>query len=142
MKPDSIRKFDLFYLGSLAISAAGFIIGYDAVTAQIAGEGAAQGLALGPGWAIGAFVIGIAINLLLWWLTSAKRIAIAKWIIVLFFLLGLLSLPGTFAGGLTMLEALSLVAVAAQAVAIWFLFRPDAKAWFAGSEPADPQTFD
>ncbi|MXO60420.1 hypothetical protein GRI89_12820 [Altererythrobacter salegens] len=142
MKPESIRKFDMFYLGSLAISVVSIIVGYDALVAEVAAEGEASGMALGQVWAIGAVVIGLAISLLLWWLTSSKRLSIAKWIIVLFFVLGLIGLPGTLADGLTMLEIIGLVSVAAQATAIWYLFRPDAKEWFAGSSPVDPKTFD
>ena len=142
MKPESIRKFDMFYLVSLAISALAFFLGYDAIVAQFGAEGAARGFDFGPSIAIGAFAISMVISLLLWWLASPKRISIAKWIIVLLFVLGLVGLPGTFADGLTTLEIVGLLATIAQAAAIWYLFRPDAKAWFAGTEPADPQTFD
>jgi len=142
MKPASIRKFDLFYLGSIGLSIIGFFIGYDALVAQVESQGAAQGVALGPGVVIGGFAFSLALSLLLWWLTSAKRIALAKWIIVVFFVFGLFGLPSALAGGFSLMKSVNLLNVIAQAVAIWYLFQPDAKAWFAGSEEPDTQTFD
>jgi hypothetical protein len=142
MKPESIRKFDLFYLSSIGLSIVGFFMGYDALVAQVGSEGAARGVSFGPGVAIGAFAFGLAISLLLWWLTSAKRMSLAKWIIVVFFVLGLFGLPSALANGLNLMKAVNLLNVVAQAIAIWYLFQPDAKAWFSGTEPTDTQTFD
>lgn len=139
MKPESIRKFDLFYLASVAVTVVTLFIGYDAIVARTGEEGASQGVVLGPGVAIGAFVIGLLISLLLWWLVSAKRMALAKWIIVVFFVIGLFGLPSALGNGITLLEAVNLLAMALQAAAIWFLFRPDAKAYLAGSDGEGPQ---
>ena len=35
MRPESIRRFDLFYLAALALGALGFVLNYDAAVAQV-----------------------------------------------------------------------------------------------------------
>lgn len=137
MRPDSIRRFDLFYLGSLALSVIEFVINYHAVVASVEARTAAAGMQMGAGLAIGSFVVGMAISLLLWFLVSRKRLVIAKWIIVLLFVLGLFGVPALVSGGLTVAKGLSLLAELSSAVAIFYLFRPDARAWFAGEAPAE-----
>lgn len=142
MKPESIRKFDLFFLASLALSTVGFVLGYDGVVRRLETQGSTQGLAMGPGWAIGLFVVSIAISLLLWWLVSRKRVAIAKWIITLLFVVGLFGLPGSLTAPFTLLKIVGLLSLIAQAVAIYYLFQPASKAWFEGDTTAEPASED
>jgi hypothetical protein len=133
MQPESIRKFTLFYLGSLVVSLVATFVGYEVLTAQLEAQSAATGLAVGTGTIIAGIVLNIVITLLLWYLVARKGFVIAKWIVVLLFLFTLVtSISGIFAGGLAVHEGLSLLAIALQAAAVYFLFRPDAKAWFAG----------
>jgi hypothetical protein len=133
MQPESIRKFTLFYLGSLVVSLVATFVGYEVLTAQLEAQSAATGLAVGTGTIIAGIVLNIVITLLLWYLVARKGFVIAKWIVVLLFLFTLVtSISGIFAGGLAVHEGLSLLAIALQAAAVYFLFQPDAKAWFAG----------
>ena len=132
MRPESIRKFDLFYLGSIALSLVVVFLGYDSALQQAQAQAAGSGVEVGSGMLVGSLAFGLLLALLLWYLTSRKGFAIAKWILVLLFLLGLVGLPGAFAGGLTTLEIISLAGTALQAIAIWYLFQPDASAWFKG----------
>ncbi len=142
MRPESIRRFDLFYLGSIAISILVMAFGYDATLEQARSVTVGSGLEPGPGLVIGSFVFGLLISLLLWYLVSRKGFAVAKWIIILLFLYGIFGVPGAFANGLSTLETLSLVGVALQAVSIWYLFQPDAKAWFAGERGEADEALD
>jgi hypothetical protein len=136
MQPESIRKFTLFYLGSLAVSLVATLINYDQVVDSVARETAAAGVELGAGAVVGSMALGAAITLLLWYLAARKGFAIAKWIIVGFFLLSLYGAVGVFAGGISASDALGLVSLALQAAAIYFLFQPDAKAWFSSERTA------
>jgi hypothetical protein len=137
MQPESIRKFTLFYLGSLVVSLVATFVGYDILTAQVEAQSAATGLAMGSGAIVAGIALNVAITLLLWYLVARKGFAIAKWIIVLLFLFTLVtSISGIFAGGLAVHEGLSLLSIVVQATAVYFLFQPDAKAWFAGERTA------
>jgi hypothetical protein len=137
MQPESIRKFTLFYLGSLVVSLVATFVGYDILTAQVEAQSAATGLAMGSGAIVAGIALNVAITLLLWYLVARKGFVIAKWIIVLFFLFTLVtSISGIFAGGLAVHEGLSLLSIVLQAAAVYFLFQPDAKAWFAGERIA------
>jgi hypothetical protein len=137
MKPESIRRFDLFFLASLALLAVGFFISFDATVASIQAQTAAKGLQVGSGFVVGLFVVVLAINLLLWFLVSRKGITIAKWLIVLLVLIDLIGIPSLISGDLTAPKMISLLRIALETVAIAFLFKADAKAWFAGSSADD-----
>lgn len=143
MRPHSIRKFDLFYLASLALSAMAFLLGYDDIVASVEAESAASGLQMGAGVAIGSFLFGLGLYLLLWFLVSRKRVGFARWIIVLLFLINLIGVPALFSGGLTVQNVISLLSLALSAAAIVYLFHPDTRAWLAGeveseASPAEP----
>ena len=65
MKPESIRRLDMFYLGSIALSLVGYLISYDAMVRQMEAKTAAAGVQLGSGTFIAANALGAAENLLL-----------------------------------------------------------------------------
>jgi hypothetical protein len=136
MRPASIRRFDLFFLASLALLAAGFFIGFDATVESIQAQTAGKGLQVGGGFAIGLFSVVLAIDLLLWFLVSRKGVGVAKWLLVVLLIIDLFGLPSLLGDGLTVLKMMSLLRIALEAVAIAFLFTGDAKAWIGGS-PAE-----
>lgn len=143
MKPESIRRFDMSYLGSIVLSVVGYFMSYDAMVGQMEARTAAAGMELGSGAVIATMAVGTAISLLLWFFVSRKASAIAKWIIVLIFVVGLLSAvgvwaPGLFSGPWTGLKTVSAVMVLLEAAAVYFLFRPDAKTWFDAPAADDP----
>lgn len=142
MRPGSIRKFDMLWLGALALGVVAFVLSYGTLKAQVDAQLAASGVAEGAGGAalIGGFAFGIIISLALWFLVSRLRLEFVKWILILLFVWGLINIPAIFADGFTLIDGLSLIGTAMQAAAIYFLFRPDAKAWFASKGTAgDPQ---
>ena len=142
MRPQSIRKFDLFYLASLAVSVVGFLLSYDAVIASVQAETAASGTEFGTGLTIGSFVFVLAVYLLAWFLVSRKRLTIAKWIVVALVAVNLASLPALFSGAFSAERAISLASLVLAAVALYYLFQPDTKAWLAGDSAADPAEHD
>lgn len=139
MRPQSIRRFDLFYLAALALSAVAFLFGYDDIVASVEAESAGAGLQMGASVAIGSFVFGLVLYLLLWFLVSRRRVGIARWIIVLLFLVNLTGVRAIFAAGITVQTAVSLLSLLLSAVAIYYLFRPETKAWLA-ERTASPDT--
>ena len=148
MKPKSIRRFDLFYLGYVALSLIGSFISYGAMVTEMGRRTAAAGMQLGSGTVIATMVLATVVSLLLWFLVSRKAVALAKWIIVVLFVIGLLSAfgllgtPGFVSGAWTLLKTISAVTLLLEAAAVFYLFQPDAKAWFAGSAPPGTERSD
>lgn len=136
MRPESIRRFDMFYLGSVALSVVDFVLEHDALMTRMETQSQAAKVSLGAGFVNGLFAVWIAFMLLLWFLASHKRVNIAKWIIVLLVVISLWGLPGLVVGTFTTAKIISLLSFMLSWVAVYFLFRPDAKTWFAAS-PAD-----
>lgn len=145
MKPASIRKFDLLYLGSIALSIVGFALGYGAMTEMVQTELAAAGAAaevgaMSSGMLIGGILFGVAISVAIWFLISVLRIEIVKWLLIVLTVWGATYIPAMFADGIQATDATSLVGTAMTIAAIYFLFQPDAKAWFAEKRgAADPE---
>jgi len=132
MRPESIKKFDIFFLGGLLVGVIATFLNWDVMQAQAQMPGAP----LGAGTLIGISVATYALSLLLWYFVSRRASNIAKWILVVLTLLGLIGLPALFVGTFGLVKALSLVSTLLGVVAVVFLFRPDARDWFAG-EPDD-----
>ncbi len=134
-KPESIRKFDLFYLGSIVVGLIGLALGWDSVAAEMNRQMAEDGIALDSGVSttaiIGGVAFGTAISLALWFLISVLRIEFVKWILALFTAYSVLSiLVGMTAGNFGTVQIAGIVSTIMAVVAIYMLFRPDAKAWF------------
>lgn len=141
-KPDSMKKFDLLYLGSLAVGLIGLALGWDGLVEQMNAEFVAQGLEPESGFAtgaiIGGFVLGIGISVALWFLVSIVRIEFVKWILVLFTAYGVLSLVGGIAlAGFDPIQISGIISTLMSIAAVWMLFRPDSKEWFAAKKGAD-----
>ena len=136
LRPRSIINFERCYLGSL-------LLGF--VTLALTWNTQIEALQRTPATAqmgdnfiytslLGGITLGAVITLLLWYFAARRASVVAKWIIVVFFALGALSLlrqlaAGTIPSGLG--GVLSIANFVLQAVAVWLLFKPDAKAWFA-----------
>ncbi len=136
MKPQSIKLFDYFYLGAMFFGLLGFISGYDVLKAQLAAQSTASGISIPPVVLLIAYAVGAAIGLLLWYLVSHTRLIIAKWIIVLLFLISLMGVGDYFAGAMPLSEIYGLLGLIAQAVAVGLLFRGDAIRWLEGKDSA------
>ena len=137
MKPASIRKFDWLYLASIIVGLAALAIGWDAVNAQVVAELAGTGdEELGGTIVSVVIVIGalimVALGLAIWSAISIWRVEFMKWVVVALVVYSLWTLPQAFMteGAFTGVNLVSLLSTVLTAAAAWFLFQPDAKAWF------------
>lgn len=144
MRPASITMFDRLYVASLVLGLINFGLAYDSTLAQMEADPsvAAAGMA-GPGVLWGVFGFGMAISLLLWFFVSRKASNGARWVLVVLMVIGLIALPFSIAE-LPLTELIgTLVVTVVQVAAVYFLFRPDAKAWFEhGPRGMDPNVFE
>lgn len=144
MRPASITMFDRLYLGSLVLGLINFALSYDNTMAQLKADPVVADVGMAsPGILWGGLALGMAISLLLWFLISRKASNVARWILVVFTVIGVISLPLSL-GQLPLLQLVTtLVVTGVQAAAVYFLFRPDAKPWFQhGPKGMDPNVFD
>lgn len=134
MKPASIKMFDWLFRGSLGVTLLGILLNFGTLSAQAETEFAAQGLPeMGMGMLIGALLLSLAISLGLWFLISVLRIGLARWALVLLTAWSILTTAKSLELGFDSTMAWGLLATVMTVAAIWFLFRPDARAWFAGT---------
>jgi hypothetical protein len=143
-RPQSIITFERCYLGAVALGLANNAFNWTNMQEQMAATPNSQLL---PDWFLPATIaIGVVITLLLWYFIAHRASVVAKWIVVVFFAIGLLGLPGIITGLSTglitpVMAAVGLVTLTLNAIAVWMLFRPDAKAWFAGEQTDMRDTF-
>ena len=144
MRPNSIVNFERVVLLGILIGIVNTWLSWGKMLAMAQAQAAAQGSAMqiGPGFLIGTQVVCIAIFLLLLWLIARKGSPIAKWIYVVLAVIGLVlrrrsgsarprrSAPFRWSSRSSQ-HLLTLVS-------LWFLFQPDAKAWFSARTPVDP----
>jgi hypothetical protein len=142
MRPKSIIMFERLFLASLALGALNFLLGYEDLAQLAANDPGLRRLGLGSGFLVGIVAASYAVYLLLWHLIARRASNMAKWILVLFAVLGLLSALPTLRGPWDATLALALVVYALEVLAIVYLFRVDAKAWFEGTDEADPAALD
>src|SRR3546814_4826731 len=97
---------------------------------------------MGPGFLIGTFAVGMAINLIIWYFISRRRSKIAKWIQVVLYVLGLVFFLTSLNNPLSpkgLALAANLVIYALYGAATYMLFRPDTAAWL-GNDRVDPRS--
>jgi len=131
MRPKSIVNFELCYLGSVLISAINAAMTWKDVNGTV--EAAQTRAMLGDWFMPVAMVFGITISLLLWYFTARSASLVAKWVVVVFFgfsLAGFLFTLGIGSRPEGLPGILSVVTLVLNAVAVWMLFRPDARVWF------------
>ncbi|MBY0305949.1 MAG: hypothetical protein K2W86_12475 [Sphingomonas sp.] len=130
-RPVSIVRFEQFYLGSTAItimSAVGNYLFNPAIGVVFA--------LLGFGLVALMTGFSILIGLLLCYAAGRRRSVVAKWLITLFFLLGLTGVvSGTIGHRLALVTPIQFVVTiinySLQLFAVICLFRKDARAWFS-----------
>ena len=141
MRPPSIIDFERAYLASLALGIVNTTINWQAIEQSF--EDPAMQVLGGPGAIVGILAFGMAISLLLWFFIARRASTVAKWIYVVFIAFGVVSIISNLATlpfGTQLI--LNVVAQLLQLFAAWLLFKPDARAWFAGQWTADARVFD
>lgn len=134
MQPSSIRKFTLFYFASFLVTLVASAASFEELLATAEAQAGAR---MGFGVLVASTLVWAVILLLLWYFVARRGSSIAKWVFLLFFLFNVVTSFGIFAGGLTIVEGAALLSVVLQAAAAFYLFQPDAKAWFAGERAAE-----
>ena len=141
MRPKSIIRFEqLFFLGialALILSALTWNARMEIYHQTPAAE------MLGDAFPVITLAIGYAIWLLLWYFIARRASSIAKWIYVVLFVLAVIAVMASLTFGQvidTTALAGQVIGVLIQAASIWFLFQPDANAWFSG-DAAPAQDF-
>ena len=134
-RPQSISWFERCYLASIVFGLISLALKWgDVSTVTQNNPAAAQ---LGPGFMAMAMsvgvVVGLGINLLLWFGAARKGWVVCKWFVAIFFVLGLLGtgfrvVGGRFPEGIP--GVLSVIVTVLGALSVWFLFRPDTEEWF------------
>ncbi|HEX7849115.1 MAG TPA: hypothetical protein VF485_05210 [Sphingomonas sp.] len=133
-RPKSIRLFELFYLGSVLVGAVN--------TAMTWAETSASAEALQVQQMLGQWFLPLStvflytLWLLLWYFTARFASNVARWVVVVFYLLALVGFVFTLGVGATpagLPLALSGASLVLTTVAVFFLFRRDAMAWFGAS---------
>ena len=138
MRPRSIVRFERLYIVKIGLGVIATLWGLSGL------RHVAPGMAtiLSSPQAVAALIVGLAgalaIELLLLYLVVQRASDVARWIIVLFFAGSSIALlfggvKGSFFSWGSF--PVSLLAFAASAGAIWFLFRPDAGRWFRVGRP-------
>ena len=145
MRPQSIVRFELAYLGSVVLWLVNLALGWKArlgtLESNPAFAGNPQMAELAQTMMIGTTVVMLVLWLLLWYFTARRASEVAKWVIVALFGLPFTLMSYPVVGALS--TVLSLAAFALTAYSVWLLFRPDARAWFAGdTSESDATTFE
>jgi hypothetical protein len=136
-RPVSIVNFERCYLGGVAVGLIASLMNWHNMQSLVAVQRA--NAMIGSWYLPTTLAIGVLIPVILWYFAARRASTVAKWIIVIFFAFSCIGLlmgiaghnyPPGFAG------FLSVAAFVLNAIAVWLLFRPDAKAWF-GEPPLD-----
>lgn len=141
MRPQSIVRFEQAYLGSVLAWGANIAVRWQPMLDSFDGQPAIAG---NPQMASVVHTILIATTLfclmlwlLLWYFTARRASEVAKWVVVVFFGISALLFPFSLLSysvvGL-LGTATTIVTFALNAVAVWLLFQPDARTWFAGGD--------
>lgn len=130
MRPKAIVQFEWVYIASLLIGMLSTYLTADRNAAQMANGGVAFSASaiIIMSWVFSA--IGLALALL----ASRKASNVARWIVIVFAALGIVSFPFAIPALPTMgpVAVLAVSQFVLSIVTIYLLLRPDAKAWFAG----------
>lgn len=143
-RPSSIINFERSFWTSTLLGFGGFLYSWNTISDLVGRDPTLSRWDGSMGFVMGAVLVSFAISILLWYLVGRRASNIAKWIYVLFMGFGLLSTLGSFndpAAPKGIGLVISLTTSVFTAASIYFLFRPDARAWFSKTS-VDPATFE
>lgn len=138
MRPQSIVWFERLYLAAFALMVVNTILSWDANAAALAANGTARDI---PGYQYWTTGIGLLIPPLLWFFIARRGSAVAKWILLVLVVIGLIGVGYIVTSGRAtfgLRGLLGYAAMALQVAAAAMLFRPDADAWFGKGNAREP----
>ena len=133
-RPKSIQLFELFYLGSVLVGAVNTAMTW--AETSTSAEAAQVKQMLGQWFLPLSTVFLYTLWLLLWYFTARLRSNLARWVGVVFYVLALVGFVLTLGAGASpagLPFALSAVSLILTTIAVIFLFRRDAVAWFGAA---------
>ena len=148
MRPNSIRQFDRYFLASIALGLFNSVLSASDSLAMLNSDPATAQAGFSLAFVITTSVFVLGMPLLLWFFISRMASNVAKWILVVMTVLGLLMLPLMLPRMMeykTATLVITGVLTLLQLFAITFLFRADAKAWLESRgkvSPINPNVFD
>lgn len=136
MRPASIVRFERVYGAYIVIGLIQLALSWGAANALLQTQ-LAQAPNLPPSFGstvlLAAYAVGVLIQLLLLYFIARRASDVARWILVIFFVLAVLGIVRGMLGG-TLLAGLpgilSIVGFILYAVSVVLLFQPDARLWF------------
>jgi hypothetical protein len=136
MRPKSIVNFERIVILSILFGIVSSFVTRAKMEAMMANQPH-----LSSGTTLGIQIVVILLYLVLIYFISRKGSPVAKWIYVVLCVLGLVigvvGLPLMMKMG-TLPLLIAIVQYALSIASLWFLFQPDAKAWFSEGRTADP----
>lgn len=143
MKPRSIIIFGRLYAASTALGFFTVLFNYGSLREYSVSRGGAAAISLVVA------VLSVAVSILFWFLIVHRAQAWAKWFITVMAVIGLVGMvsqipTGAYGGLSPTYIALSAISSLLNIAAILFLFRADARPWFAsiGEMAVDPAVFE
>ena len=147
VRPHSIIRFERFFLASLVLSLINMIISFSHSMKLLNADPIIGGTNYAAVMLILTLGISLGIQLLLWFFIARKASNVAKWILVVLTVLGIVtSIPslGALASQGIGILTIAVIITSLQIIAVIHLFRPDAKAWLesGGKTGPDANVFD
>lgn len=143
-RPKSIIAFERAFWASFAVGLIGSLLTWDDVLKTYQRDPSISAMGFGSGFLIAILGISFGIQLLFWYFIARKASNVMRWIYAVLMALGIVSSLAmlndpALPGGISLV--FSLGSSALTALAIFFLFRPDASAWLTNKRDVDPDTF-
>ncbi len=144
VRPNAIVWFERLYLVSSFVWLVSLAANWGAVRDRVAIDPASQRLGVDTVMNIFIAILALVVlvTLLLWYFAARQNSIVAKWAIVILFVISLLWVPATIGqlGQGNYVALLQLAVVALNAGAVWMLFQRDARIWFGeiGDVPPAP----
>jgi hypothetical protein len=129
-RPNSIIWFERVFLGSILLGLINSALTWSTIQGQIAATPGAS--MLGSGFLMGTMVIGIVVNLLLWYFIARRGANVARIIWTVLFAIGVFGVVAMFLRPTSLsVKVMPLISFALQAYGVFLLYRPDTKPWFS-----------
>ncbi|MEP3224775.1 MAG: hypothetical protein ABJO01_02280 [Parasphingorhabdus sp.] len=135
MRPQSIIIFERLFLTSLVLGMINAFLTWDVTMTALAADPTTA--TLGVGFIYGVLAFSFVINILLWFFIARKASKVAKWILIVFFVIGLAGLPSSLTSLPILNAAIAVAITVMQGIGLFLLFRTDAKKWLNGEQHVD-----
>ncbi|MES2755395.1 MAG: hypothetical protein V4659_12100 [Pseudomonadota bacterium] len=139
MRPKSIVQFEYIYWGIIALGLLSTALSWNDMLASVQIQ--RMMAQVGSASVYGTVVIGLLIQLALWYFIARRGSVVAKWIFVLvtvaFGIVGTLWSFATVGAPNPLIAVVGVATVILEIIAIVLLFRPDTPAWFGEAPVAE-----